>query len=40
MRITTIRLEKETVEKLKKLGHKGETYDTIINRMIKNENRS
>jgi hypothetical protein len=31
---TYIRLRKETVEKLKKLGFKGETYDDIINRLI------
>jgi predicted DNA-binding protein len=31
---TNIRLRKETVEKLKKLGFKGETYDDIINRLI------
>jgi predicted DNA-binding protein len=31
---TNIRLRKETVEKLKKLGFKGETYDEIINRLI------
>jgi hypothetical protein len=29
-----IRLRRETVEKLKKLGFKGETYDDIINRLI------
>jgi len=29
-----IRLKKETVEKLKKIGHKGETYDDIVNRLI------
>ena len=31
---TTIRLEKETVEKLKKLGKKGETYDEIIKKLV------
>jgi|YelNatPaOPRAMG01_1025707.scaffolds.fasta_scaffold17309_2 predicted DNA-binding protein len=31
---TNIRLKRETVEKLKKLGFKGETYDDIINRLI------
>jgi len=34
MSITTIRLKKETVEKLKDLGKKGETYDDIVNRLI------
>jgi len=34
MSITTIRLKKETVEKLKNLGKKGETYDDIVNRLI------
>jgi hypothetical protein len=29
-----IRLRRKTVEKLKKLGFKGETYDDIINRLI------
>jgi len=31
---TFVRLRRETVEKLKKLGFKGETYDDIINRLI------
>lgn len=30
-----IELECETAEKLKTLGLKGETYDTIINRLIR-----
>ena len=34
MSITTIRLKKETVEKLKSLGKKGETYDDIVNRLV------
>ncbi len=34
MNITTIRLKKETVEKLKELGKKGETYEDIVNRLI------
>jgi hypothetical protein len=29
-----VRLRKETVERLKRLGFKGETYDDIINRLI------
>jgi hypothetical protein len=32
---TTIRLKKSTVEELKKLGKKGETYDEIITKLIK-----
>jgi uncharacterized membrane protein len=32
---TYIRLKKDTVEKLKKIGSKNETYDDIINRLIK-----
>jgi hypothetical protein len=34
--ITTIVVEKEVKDKLKKLGSKGETYNKIINRLIKN----
>lgn len=32
--ITTITIRKETREKLKELGKKGETYDDILNRLI------
>lgn len=31
---TTIRVSKSTVERLKKLGHKGETYDEIVQRLL------
>ena len=31
---TTISLKKETVDKLKMLGRKGDTYDDIVNRLI------
>jgi len=31
---TTIKLEKETKEKLERFGHKGESYDEIIERLI------
>lgn len=31
---TTVRIERETAELLKKRGHKGETYDQIIRRML------
>lgn len=32
--ITTIKIDSETRDKLKELGKKGETYDTIINKLI------
>lgn len=32
---TTIQLFKETREKLKEIGKMGETYDDVINRLIK-----
>ncbi len=31
---TTISIEEETRDRLKKLGTKGETYDEILNRLI------
>ena len=31
---TTIQIKKTTREKLKLMGHKGESYDTIIERLI------
>lgn len=31
---TTIQIKKDTREKLKRLGHKGESYDTIIVRLV------
>jgi hypothetical protein len=31
---TFIRIKKETAEKLKNLGHKNETYDQIINKIL------
>jgi predicted CopG family antitoxin len=30
---TTIQIKKNTREKLKRLGHKGESYDNIIERL-------
>ena len=30
---TTIQIQKNTREKLKRLGHKGESYDNIIERL-------
>lgn len=35
MNITTIRVTKETLKKLKVIGKKEETYDEIINRLLK-----
>ncbi|MHA1719276.1 MAG: DUF7557 family protein [Promethearchaeota archaeon] len=32
--ITTIPLKKKTRDQLKKFGHKGETYDTVINKLL------
>jgi hypothetical protein len=32
--ITTIPLEKETRERLRSLGRKGETYDQVLRRLI------
>ena len=34
MELTTIQIKKETRQKLKNLGVKGETYDTIIARLV------
>lgn len=34
MDLTTIPLKRETVRKLKRFGHKGETYDQLINRLL------
>jgi len=34
--ITTIVIERETRDKLKKIGKKGETYNDIIKRLIEN----
>jgi hypothetical protein len=34
MELTTIQIKKETREKLKKLGVKGETYDAVIARLV------
>ncbi|MFW6176227.1 MAG: DUF7557 family protein [Thermoplasmatota archaeon] len=31
---TTIQVKKDTREKLKKFGHKGESYDDIIKRLM------
>ena len=35
MNITTVRVTKETLQKLKNIGKKEETYDEIINRLLK-----
>jgi predicted CopG family antitoxin len=34
---TTIEISKETREQLKELGKKGETYDSIIRRLIESK---
>jgi len=34
METTTITLSKATVERLKKLGHKGETYEDVVQRLL------
>jgi len=33
--ITTIQISKETRDKLKELGKKGDTYDEIVKRLLK-----
>ena len=38
--ITTIPLKKNTRDKLKKFGQKGETYDSVLNKLISNNNIS
>jgi len=39
-KITTVTILKETVERLKEIGRKSETYDAIINRLIRENNES
>lgn len=34
MEITSIRITKKTRERLARLGNKGETWDTLVNRLI------
>ncbi len=31
---TTIKLEEETRDRLREFGHKGETYDEVVNRLL------
>jgi predicted CopG family antitoxin len=38
-RFTSIRLRKDTVEKLKERGRKGESYDDIIKRLLEKRRR-
>jgi hypothetical protein len=33
-RKSTILIEKQTIDRLRELGRKGETYDDIINRLV------
>jgi len=35
MNITTVRVTKKTLKKLKEIGKKEETYDEIINRLLR-----
>jgi len=37
MELTTIRIRKETRDKLQALGKKGETYDKIIRKLMNHE---
>ena len=39
IKYTTIRIRKDIREKLKEIGRKGETYDEIISRLIKDRKR-
>jgi len=38
-RFTSVRLQKETVGMLKERGHKGESYDDIIKRLLQKRRR-
>lgn len=38
--ITTIQIRKSTRDELKKLGIKGETYDTVIRRLLETAKKS
>jgi len=38
-RYTSIRVSKETVELLKERGHKGESYDDIIKKLLEKRRR-
>jgi len=38
-RYTSIRVSKETVELLKERGHKGESYDDIIRKLLEKKRR-
>jgi hypothetical protein len=37
--ITTIQIQVETRELLKKVGHKGESYDSLVRRLIQENNK-
>jgi len=39
MDITTVRVSKKTLKRLKSIGKKEETYDEIINRLIDNQKK-
>jgi predicted CopG family antitoxin len=38
--VTTIQIQTQTREQLKSMGHKGESYDELINRLIKSAKKS
>ena len=33
--VTTIQIQKDTRDRLREIGHKGETYDNLLRRLIK-----
>ncbi|MEE9116024.1 MAG: hypothetical protein V3U51_05060 [Thermoplasmata archaeon] len=33
--VTTIQIQKDTRDRLREIGHKGETYDNLIRRLMK-----
>lgn len=33
--VTTIQIQKDTRDRLREIGHKGETYDKLIRRLMK-----
>ncbi len=37
MDLTSLKIEKKTLQRLKEIGKKSETYDDIVNRLIEKE---
>jgi len=37
--LTTLQVRTETRDRLKSIGHKGESYDAIINRLLDSETK-